>query len=256
MIAQLAPSAVEAYINSLPWTTYESDYDRTLVAGNIRSFVASLTSHDSNPWTRPPAATELWAYWMRSADFVGNAIAALTDGAWSHAGLMVYHPTTNSAEVYEAIFADGKIDKRDAKARFQSFLDADLHNRRLLVPLRREVFGYGDAEVQRVIDYADSCVRDVSYGRWQLLGMALAQRFGIPFPGSTTKQVCSELLARCLGAGDHEGDTPVICDLRDDRHDTYDLCTPDSTKRRLMDILAGYGDFTRKYAPLRSPAFT
>ena len=210
---------------------------------------------NSRPWSLPPASTEIWAYFMRSDDFVGNSIAALTDGDWSHAGLMVYH-TCGIADVYEAIFADGKICKRDAKQRFTAFLAESPHNRLLLIPLHRDVLNYGDAEVSLVIEYADSCVADVSYGRWQLIGMALAQRFGLSIPSSPTKQVCSEFLARCLGGGDHDEDAPIICDLRDDRHNTYDLVTPDSAKRRVMDIVAGYGAYTRKTLPQLSPEFT
>ena len=210
---------------------------------------------DSSPWSLPPLRTELWLYFMRSYDFVGNAIAALTDGDWSHTGLMIYQPD-GVAIVYEAIFSDNAIDCRNAKARFDSFLAEDPRNRLLLVPLRPAPFLYGAGEVSRVKAYADSCVADVSYGRTQLLGMMLAQRFGIPLPDSKTKQVCSEFVSRCLGGGDSDTEAPVICDLRDDRHDSYDLVTPDSAKRRLMDILSGYGPFTQLTNQQRSPVFT
>ena len=252
---KLSPEAVEDYIRGLPWTDYTTAGEKALVAGNIHAFVASLTDHDSSPWAKPPAQIELWAYWMRSDDFIGNAIAGITDGDWSHAGLMIYRPD-NTADVYEAIFEDNKIDKRYAVPRFTSFLAASPGNRLLLVPLRRDVFGYTDDDVARVIKYAESCVKDVSYARWQLVGMALAQRLGLPVPSSTTKQVCSEFLARCLGSGDEEWNVPTLCDLRDDRHDTYDLCTPDSTKRRMMDILAGYGAFTSLHNRFFAPEFT
>jgi hypothetical protein len=63
-------------------------------------------------------------------------------------------------------------------------------------------------------------------------------------------------VARCLGGGDHETAAPVICDLRDSRHNTYNLVTPNSVARRLMDITAGYGPYTRPVRPQRSPVFS
>ena len=213
---------------------------------------------DSHPWSLPPSEPELWVFFMRSADFVGNSISALTDGDWSHCGLMLYTPN-NDAVVYEAIFAKNAIVKRDARERFRAFSAESAKNRLMLVPLRHAgIFCYGEIAVDRVIEYAESCVKDVTYGRWQLLGMALAQRLGITalVGKSATKQVCSELVARCLGGGDHETDAPVICDLRDSRHNTYNLVTPNSVARRLMDITAGYGPYTRPFRPQLSPIFS
>ena len=193
--------------------------------------------------TPTPLQSELFVYVMRTYDFVGNAIAAITDGAWSHTGLGVRLPD-NNARVYEAILADNAIDRRDARQRFSAMLTDDSRNRLCVIPLERCLLGYNDADVLKVLTYADSCVKDVSYGTFQLLSMALAQRFGIPVPQSTVKQVCSEFVSRALGGGDDESAAPVICDLRDDRHTSYDLVTPDSGFRRTLAIVSGYGKAT------------
>jgi hypothetical protein len=212
----------------------------------------------SIPFGTPPIATEIWLYWTHwENDIFGRGIMALTDGCWGHAGMMIFNPD-GTAFVYEAIVADNAIDRRDARARFQSFLAEDPRNRLLLVPLRREVFGYGDDQVAKAVAYADTCVKDVTYSKMQIIGMALAQRLGLTFlaHGGPTKQVCSEFQARCVGGGDDESASPTIIDLRDERHNTYDLVTPNSTSRRAMDLLAGYGEFTQLINPKRSMDFT
>jgi hypothetical protein len=190
-----------------------------------------------------PKQPELYAFWMRSHDWIGNSIAALCDGEWSHAGVVAHMPD-GSAVVYEALFAEGKIVKRDALTRFNSFLSADARNSLLVLPVECT----SPDKVSACITYAESCVRDVSYGRFQLLGMALAQRFGITWFArqSTTKQVCSEVQARIFGGGDDESAPVRITDLRDTRHNRYDLVTPDSSKRRMTSILAGCGDIPVK----------
>lgn len=38
-----APFDIEAYISDLQWSGSESDYERTLVAGNLRSLYAAMT---------------------------------------------------------------------------------------------------------------------------------------------------------------------------------------------------------------------
>lgn len=38
----LSPDSVEEYIKSLCWTKEASDYEKTLVAGNIRAFAATI----------------------------------------------------------------------------------------------------------------------------------------------------------------------------------------------------------------------
>lgn len=195
----------------------------------------------------PPATPQLFAYWMRSHDFVGNAIAAVTDGQWSHAGLLLFNPD-GSAWCYEALFAEGKIVKQDARKRFQSFLKDNHDSQLCVVPIQAE-----DWQVIAALRYADSCVKDVTYGRWQLGAMLLAQRFWLPVFPSTTKQVCSELLSRILGGGDDERGAVLIMDLRDSRHSTYDRATPDSTFRRMMCIVAGYGDYTNPAVLKSSP---
>ena len=186
----------------------------------------------------PPATPQLYAYWMRFRDWIGNSIAAVTDGQWSHAGLLLFNPD-GGAVVYEALFGAGKIVKQDARKRFNSFLSDNADSQLCVVPVVAE-----DWQVATALRYAESCVADVSYGRWQLGAMLLAQRWGLPVPRSTTKQVCSELLARTLGGGDDDAAAVLIMDLRDTRHTTYDEVTPDSTFRRMMAIVAGYGDFT------------
>lgn len=188
---------------------------------------------------QPPAKPELWAYWMRSHDWIGNAIAATTGGLWSHTGLLVYLPD-GTACVYEALFAEGRIVKQDARQRLATFIATDYRNQLCAVPIAWA----DDTSVASAIEYAESCVRDVIYARWQLLAMLAAQRYGLPVPRSTTKQVCSEFVARALGGGDSEAAIPRICDLRDSRHKTYDEVTPDSAFRRVMAIVAGYGDYT------------
>jgi hypothetical protein len=185
---------------------------------------------------------------MRSRDFVGNAIAAVTDGQWSHAGLLLFNPD-GSAWCYEALFDKGRIVKQEARPRFRSFLRDNKDSQLCIVPVQSEtVF------IAAALRYAESCVKDVAYGRWQLGAMLLAQRFGLPVPHSTTKQVCSEFLARTLGGGDNDHGAALIMDLRDTRHTTYDEVTPDSSFRRMMTLAAGYGDYTSNPPKTTAPS--
>jgi hypothetical protein len=199
---------------------------------------------------QPPEKPELWVFWMRSHDFVGNAIASVTDGLYSHTGLMVYNPD-GVATCYEAIFAKGSIVKVDARQRFKEFLAESAKNQMCLVPITWAT----DTQIATALRYAESCVKDVAYGRWQLLAMLGAQRWGFPIRGSTTKQVCSELVARALGGGDVESACPCICDLRDSRHNRYDLVNPDSAFRQMMAIVAGYGNYTNNPPIMLHPDF-
>lgn len=200
---------------------------------------------------QPPAKPELWAFWMRTFEFVGNSIAAITGGLWSHMGILVYLPD-GSAWVYEALFAEGKIVKQDARKRFATFIASDYRNQLCVVPVTWAT----DAAIASALEYAESCVKDVIYARWQLLAMLAAQRYGLPVPRSTTKQVCSEFGSRFFGGGDCETAVPRICDLRDVRCKTYDEVTPESAFRRMMAIVAGYGDFTHNPPIQNHPAFT
>jgi len=202
--------------------------------------------------SKPPADAELSIYFMRSYDFSGDAIAALCDGSWSHTGLMV-QDLAGKCIVYEAILADNAIDKRDAIPRFQSFLADDPRNRLCILPLPRALLGYADAEIDLVVHYAEACVGDVTYATGALLGLAFAQRLGINLPDSPSKQVCSEFVARVLGGGDHEAAAPIVCDLRDDRHNAYCLVTPDSVFRRACAVMSGVGDFTNPAITRRTP---
>jgi hypothetical protein len=197
---------------------------------------------------QPPAKPELWLYWMRSHDFIGNSIAMLTDGLWSHAGVLVYNPD-GTAYVYEALFAEGKIVKQDARQRLATFC-ANIENQLCVVPVVAE-----DYQVAAALRYAESCVGDVTYGRMQLLAMLAAQRYGAPMARSPKKQVCSEFQARCVGGGDDETAPCIIMDLRDDRHRPYDFVTPGSGFRRMMTLLAGYGDYTQHPPRTFSPIF-
>jgi hypothetical protein len=208
----------------------------------------------SRLFDQPPMTRELWAFWMYSSDFIGRSIGALTDGVWSHTGLMVYEPD-GTANVYEALFAEGKIVKRDAKERFRSFLSKNKDWKLCAVRVFVADNYQTTYDLQEVIRYADSCVGDVIYGRFQLVSMALAQRFGIPVPRSTKKQVCSEFLARCLGGQDNDTASCIVCDLRDPRHQTYDEVTPDSSFRRMMAILAGCGSTTEPFKRTSTPLY-
>lgn len=167
----------------------------------------------------------------------GKACQMITDGPWNHA--FIGFRFMDGEECYFEALLDRGVTGPWPIARLQAWMEEDLKKHRCaLVDLPRSLIpGQNPAPAMAA---ARSAVGRHSYFKYQLLAMALFERYGRAIVRSEDKTVCSEYVAWVLQG---------IIDLRDRRRDKFDAVNPNSAWHRLCEELAGLGLHTR---PVRS----
>lgn len=151
---------------------------------------------------------------------ISRTIVWAGDGPWSHTGL-IFVMRDGSVVYLEALLNRGVTESPIESLR--GFAEGAGHH---VFCDRLYIENPG-------VLYAD-CRRDVgtlSYANWQLVAMALSERYGVPLRDSKRKVVCSEWVTRHLIKHGY--------DLRDSRRNTPDMVTPCSAWRRWLEIKTG-----------------
>jgi len=178
---------------------------------------------------RGDSAVSVWALFTRSEEPIGKAIRFAAGEPWQHAGIG-FTLADGEGVYYEAHWNDGFAGPKPLE-RLLTWGRKAAGNEYVIVPLPR----LPQERAQDIRACAQALTGIASYGRAQLFWMLLFERWRIPVPRSPAKMVCSEALARLV--------QPEY-DLRDRAHRTWDVVTPASAWRRLMEYEAGYSHWT------------
>lgn len=155
-----------------------------------------------------------------STSRISRTITWAGDGPWSHTGL-IFVMRDGSIVYIEALLNRGVTESPIESLR--AFAAGDGHH----------VYCDRLHIEDPCLLYAE-CRRDVgtlSYATWQLVAMAMSERYGLRLRDNGKRVVCSEWVTRQL--------LKHGVDLRDSRRKTPDMVTPCSAWRRWLEIKAG-----------------
>lgn len=187
------------------------------------------------PITLPALITTQAVYLGFTADddmTVSRIIQRATDGIWSHmfVAFKLASPDANRVVYYEALLGSGVTGPWPIE-RLLAWAEDKRTHRYCMLALETG----SQAKMQGALTRAMSAVGKQSYGKTQIVAMALSERYGLPVFRSQDRTVCSEFAAWVV---------QDIVDLRDRRRRIWDQVNPNSAWRRLAEERAGVGNYT------------